>query len=69
MKVALSELIRFSTGACFAEFEYNVMCADKDLDKIDHFKRKNPYEPGLEALVQVVLTEIASFYNRNSGLH
>ena len=42
------------TGACFAEFGVNVICADKDADKIDLLERGEIpiYEPGLDALVK-----------------
>jgi UDPglucose 6-dehydrogenase len=42
------------TGACFAEFGVNVICADKDADKIDALERGEIpiYEPGLDALVK-----------------
>jgi UDPglucose 6-dehydrogenase len=41
------------TGACFAEFGMNVVCADKDRDKIALLEagRIPIYEPGLDALV------------------
>jgi UDPglucose 6-dehydrogenase len=42
------------TGSCFAEFGVNVICADKDGDKIDLLERGEIpiYEPGLDALVK-----------------
>ena len=42
------------TGACFAEFGVNVICADVDADKIAGLERgKMPiYEPGLAQLVE-----------------
>jgi UDPglucose 6-dehydrogenase len=47
------------TGACFAEFGVQVICADKDADKIAALERGEIpiYEPGLEALVQRNLRE------------
>jgi UDPglucose 6-dehydrogenase len=47
------------TGACFAEFGVQVVCADKDADKIAALERGEIpiYEPGLEALVQRNLRE------------
>ncbi len=41
------------TGACFAEFGVQVICADKDKSKIDALERGEIpiYEPGLDALV------------------
>ncbi len=42
------------TGACFSEFGVNVICADKDADKVDMLERGEIpiYEPGLDALVK-----------------
>ena len=41
------------SGACFADFGHNVICIDKDKDKIENLKNgKMPiFEPGLEGLV------------------
>jgi UDPglucose 6-dehydrogenase len=41
------------TGACFAEFGMNVVCADKDPEKIGALERGEVpiYEPGLDALL------------------
>ena len=47
------------TGACFAEFGVQVVCADKDGDKIAALERGEIpiYEPGLEAIVARNLRE------------
>ena len=47
------------TGACFAEFGVQVVCADKDADKIAALERGEIpiYEPGLDAIVQRNLRE------------
>ncbi len=47
------------TGACFAEFGVQVVCADKDADKIAALERGEIpiYEPGLEAIVARNLRE------------
>ena len=41
------------SGACFSEFGWDVVCVDKDSDKIDMLLRDEMpiYEPGLEGLV------------------
>src|SRR5258707_4094849 len=41
------------SGACFSEFGVNVVCVDKDADKIARLKRGEMpiYEPGLDTLV------------------
>ncbi len=42
------------SGTCFSEFGFNVICVDKDDDKIEKLKSNiiPIYEPGLEALVE-----------------
>jgi UDPglucose 6-dehydrogenase len=47
------------TGACFAEFGVQVVCADKDADKIAALERGEIpiYEPGLDAIVARNLRE------------
>lgn len=42
------------SGACFSEFGWNVVCVDKDVDKIAMLQRDEMpiYEPGLEDLVK-----------------
>ena len=42
------------SGACFSEFGFNVLCVDKDNDKINKLKNNiiPIYEPGLEDLVK-----------------
>ena len=59
------------TGACFAEFGYETVCVDKDLDRISQLKKsKCPfYEPGVEKLLQKHLnkTKLLSFSNSLSS--
>jgi UDPglucose 6-dehydrogenase len=47
------------TGACFAEFGVQVVCADKDADKVAALERGEIpiYEPGLDAIVSRNLRE------------
>jgi UDPglucose 6-dehydrogenase len=42
------------SGACFSEFGVDVVCVDKDADKIERLRRGEIpiYEPGLEAMVR-----------------
>ena len=42
------------SGACFSEFGFNVLCIDKNKDKIKNLNdKKIPiYEPGLDELVE-----------------
>ena len=55
------------TGSCFAEFGYETVCVDKDLDRINHLNEsKCPfYEPGVEELLNKHLnkTKLLSFSN------
>ena len=47
-------LCRPCFGACFADFGHNVVCVDKDADKIAALKRGEIpiFEPGLDELVE-----------------
>ena len=42
------------SGACLSSFGHNVLCVDKDKNKIEYLKSgKIPiFEPGLEALIE-----------------
>ena len=42
------------SGACFSDFGHDVVCVDRDQDKIDALRRGEMpiYEPGLEDLVE-----------------
>lgn len=56
MKITLvgAGYVGLVSGACFAEFGFNVICVDKDQVKIDHLNRGiiPIYEPGLDSLIQ-----------------
>ena len=45
------------SGACFADFGHEVICVDKDPDKIASLRRGEVpiFEPGLDALVASVV--------------
>ena len=47
------------TGACFAEFGVQVVCADMDASKVDRLSRGELpiYEPGLDAVLERNLRE------------
>ena len=57
------------SGACFAEFGVQVVCADKDEQKIAALERGEIpiYEPGLEAIVQRNLREGRLSFTTDTG--
>ncbi|HSJ96014.1 MAG TPA: UDP-glucose/GDP-mannose dehydrogenase family protein [Myxococcota bacterium] len=57
------------TGACFAEFGVQVVCADKDADKIAGLRqgRVPIYEPGLEDLVERNLRQGRLSFTTDAG--
>jgi UDPglucose 6-dehydrogenase len=56
MKIVVvgSGYVGLVSGACFADFGHDVVCVDKDLEKVARLEAGEMpiYEPGLEALVQ-----------------
>ncbi len=56
MRVAMigTGYVGLVSGACFSEFGVDVICIDKDEDKIAALRRGEVpiYEPGLESLVK-----------------
>ncbi len=69
MKLAIigTGYVGLITGACFAEFGYQAVCIDKDLDRVNELNNsKCPfYEPGIEDLLSKHLnkTKLLSFSN------
>ena len=56
------------TGACFSEFGYDVICVDKDKEKINNLENGilPIYEPGLEVLVKKNTSSINSCWLKES---
>ena len=48
------------TGVCFSDLGNEVICVDKDIDKINNLKKsKIPiYEPGLDELVKKITVQV-----------
>ena len=55
------------SGTCFAEFGVNVVCVDKDIEKIKKLKKGiiPIYEPGLKELVKKNIEEKRLFFQTN----
>ena len=55
------------SGTCFAEFGVNVVCVDKDKDKIRKLKKGiiPIFEPGLEELVKKNINEKRLFFEND----
>jgi len=55
MRIAMvgSGYVGLVSGACFAQFGHDVVCVDKDADKIARLRKGEMpiYEPGLDKLV------------------
>src|SRR5262245_53199384 len=55
MRIAMigSGYVGLVSGACFAQLGHDVVCVDKDADKIGHLRRGHIpiYEPGLDRLI------------------
>ncbi len=69
MKITVvgSGYVGLVSGACFAEFGVNVVCVDKDTEKIKKLKKGiiPIFEPGLRELVQKNIKEKRLFFQTN----